>query len=104
MVDKTDLTPRLEAIETRSRASAAKPFDRAKEFELFLALILIGTGRHRRGETLIAGQFIRSYALRNLLGLIRDAHAPVPAPPASPRACSWRLSPARWIWWTPLIT
>jgi hypothetical protein len=27
---------------------------------------------------LIAGQFIRSYALRNLLGLIRDAHAPVP--------------------------
>jgi len=78
VVDKTDLTPRLEKIEARSSASAAKPFDRAKEFELFLALILIGTGRHRRGETLIAGQFIRSYALRNLLGLIRDAHAPVP--------------------------
>lgn len=76
VVDKSNLTSRLEAIEARSRVT--KPFDWAKEFELFLALVLIGTGRHRRGETLIAGQFIRSYALRNLLGLIRDAHAPVP--------------------------
>ena len=75
-VDKTDIAARCDAIAQRS---AAQPeFKWSKEFELFLALILIGTGRHRRGETLEAGQFIRSYALRNLLGLIRAAHAPVP--------------------------
>ncbi len=39
--------------------------------ELFLALLLIGTGRHRRGETLTAGQFVRSHALAHLIALHR---------------------------------
>ena len=75
-VDKTDIAARCDAIAARSKVQPE--FNWSKEFELFLALILIGTGRHRRGETLVAGQFIRSYALRNLLGLVRAAQAPVP--------------------------
>ncbi|MDO9590397.1 MAG: hypothetical protein Q7J04_04580 [Microcella sp.] len=39
--------------------------------ELFLALLLIGVGRHRRGETLTAGQFVRSHALAHLVALHR---------------------------------
>lgn len=75
-VDKTDIASRCDAIFKRS--SVVPEFDWFKEFELFCALLLIGAGRARRGEVLVAGQFIRSYALRNLLGLIRAALAPVP--------------------------
>lgn len=75
-VDKADLTARCAAIAAKS--AVTRPYDFSKEFELFLALILIGTGRARRGEVLIAGQFIRSYCAEKLLGLIRAAHAPVP--------------------------
>ena len=67
--DKTDITERIEAIAERS---VPKPFDAKTEFELFLATMLIGVGRARRGETLIAGQQIRSYCLRHALGLIRQ--------------------------------
>jgi len=77
-VDKQDILARCVAIQKRTSDNASKPFDRAKEFELFLSLLLIGSGRARRGEVLVAGQFIRSYCLGNLLGLIRDALAPVP--------------------------
>lgn len=75
-VDKTNIAQRCGLIHERS--SVVTEFDWAKEFELFCALLLIGAGRARRGEVLVAGQFIRSYALRNLLGLIRSALAPVP--------------------------
>lgn len=75
-VDKTNIAERCAALAKKSADQPA--FDWAKEFELFLSLILIGVGRARRGEVLIAGQFIRSYVLNHLLGLIRSAHAPVP--------------------------
>lgn len=39
--------------------------------QLFLTLVLIGVGRARRGETLTAGQFIRTHALAHLLALHR---------------------------------
>lgn len=75
-VDKQDLLQRCAAIAAKS--GLARTYDFAREFELFLALLLIGAGRARRGEVLIAGQFIRSYCVEKLLGLIRAAHAPVP--------------------------
>jgi len=74
-VDKTNIAERCEVIERRS---ATKPeFNWDQEFELMLALILIGVGRFRRGEVLIAGQFIRSYVLDKLVGLIRATIAPL---------------------------
>ena len=66
-LDKCNLQARMEAL-------AAKSGDRApdfkREFELFLCQLLIGVGRARRGEQLIAAQHIRSWAINNLMGLV----------------------------------
>lgn len=70
-VDKTNIEQRCVAIAERSAVRTEFNWD--EEFELMLALILIGIGRYRRGEVLIAGQFIRSYVLDKLVGLIRNA-------------------------------
>ena len=74
-VDKTDITSRVQALESKTKGS---PFDEDKEWGLFLALILIAVGRARRGEILIAGQAIRSYYLKHVLGFVRDRRQPVP--------------------------
>jgi hypothetical protein len=68
-VDKTNISERVRAIESRT---VGVPFDEASEWGLFLALILIGVGRARRGEILIAGQAIRSYYLKHVVGFVRD--------------------------------
>jgi len=68
-IDKTNITARVQAIEART---VGAPFDEASEWGLFLALILIGVGRARRGEILIAGQAIRSYYLKHVVGFVRD--------------------------------
>ncbi|MFM6939329.1 MAG: hypothetical protein ACKOUD_01740 [Rhodoluna sp.] len=73
-LDKTNITERMLAIQGRS---APKPFMQQREFELFLALLLIGVGRARRGETLMAGQFVRSYCLSHVLGFIRAWQSPL---------------------------
>ncbi|MEY4367375.1 MAG: hypothetical protein RLZ28_790 [Actinomycetota bacterium] len=73
-IDKCSLQQRMEAIEGRS---VGKPPLQTKEFELFLCQLLIGVGRARRGEVLIAGQHIRSWAINNLLGLVRLNVLPV---------------------------
>ena len=75
-VDKADITDRCKAIAAKS--ATQKPLEWSREFELFLSLILLGVGRYRRGEKLIAGQFIRSYSLNHLLALIRISQKPVP--------------------------
>ena len=75
-VDKSDILDRCKIIAARS--ADQKPVEWHREFELFLATILLGVGRARRGETLTAGQFIRSYSLNHLIPLIRLAHPPIP--------------------------
>jgi hypothetical protein len=74
-LDKCNLQQRMQA---RAEKSLAKPVNPKVEFELFLCQLLIGVGRARRGEQLIAGQHIRSWAINNLLGLVRLNLAPVP--------------------------
>lgn len=74
-VDKANITARVQAIEARTAGAA---FEEDKEWGLFLALILIAVGRARRGEVLIAGQAIRSYYLKHVIGFVRDRKAPVP--------------------------
>jgi hypothetical protein len=69
--ENKNISARLEAAAKRA---LPKPFDRAKEFELFLSLVLIGVGRFRRGEKIAADQHIKSYALAHALRLIRDAN------------------------------
>jgi hypothetical protein len=72
-VDKTNITLRVQALEAKTHES---PFEEEKEWGLFLALILIAVGRARRGEVLIAGQAIRSYYLKHVLGFVRDRRKP----------------------------
>ena len=55
-------------------AARPKPGDTAddgRDIRLFLTLLLIGTGRARRGELLTAGESVREYALGHLLSVWR---------------------------------
>jgi hypothetical protein len=72
-IDEGNIEARMAAIAERSKPGVFEP---AKEFELLLAHLLIGIGRFRRGEVLIAGQQIRSYALNHVLGLVRHVTPP----------------------------
>ena len=74
-LDKRNIGDRMAAIANRSRP---KPYDFDTEFEVFLGQMLIGIGRARRGEILIAGQFIRSYCLNRALGFLRAWVTPLP--------------------------
>lgn len=74
-IDKANIEARMAAIAAKS---VPAEFDEVAEFELFLCQLLIGVGRARRGELLIAGQHMRSFALTNLLGLIRHWIEPEP--------------------------
>lgn len=68
-LDKCNLQQRMEAIAAKTAPETPNP---KRDFELFLCQLLIGVGRARRGEQLIAGQHIRSWAINNLLGLVRE--------------------------------
>lgn len=67
-LDRADVAERMSAIAARPKASAA--VDVARGIRLFVSLLLIGVGRARRGETITAGQFVRSHALSNLLSVL----------------------------------
>ncbi len=75
-VDKTNILEIVTGLAAQSKEG--KPFNWDDEFELFLSLMLIDIGRYRRGEILIAGQFVRSHCVNHLLGLIRDIQKPSP--------------------------
>ena len=67
-IDKTDIAARLEPIIARS---VPKPANLPTTFELFLSQLLIGVGRARRGEILIASQHVRSWAMANAVTMLR---------------------------------
>lgn len=66
-LDKAIIMDRLAAAQTRS---IPKPLNPDREFSLFLAHLLIGTGRFRRGEILSASQFINSFCLNSAIRLV----------------------------------
>ena len=75
-IDKTgNIATRMAALAAKSAAGAEKArtadYREADQFELFLCQLLIGVGRARRGELLIAGEHVRSWAVGTLVGLIR---------------------------------
>ncbi len=72
VLDNQDLTHRMAKIAARS---VPKPIDRARDYELFLSLILIGVNRAQRGELLAAEQHIKSAALDFAIRLIRTTRA-----------------------------
>lgn len=60
---------------SRERASAADRFDAANDARLVLVKLLLGVGRARRGETLNAGTFVRTWAVQHLVRAIRGRAA-----------------------------
>jgi hypothetical protein len=73
-------------------AAKRKPhvsIDAEREIGQFLALILIGVGRARRGETLIAGAAVRNAAVAHLVNAWRE-RLPAAAPRHADNLDNWR--------------
>jgi hypothetical protein len=64
--DRGGVGPLMESLAKRPRAAR----DDEGNLALFVALLLIGVGRARRGELLVAGQSIRSFAVDRLLTVL----------------------------------
>jgi predicted nucleotidyltransferase len=52
-------------------ATARRPRDERRDFGMFVAHVLVGAGRARRGEVLSGGSFVREHALRPLCTLLQ---------------------------------
>lgn len=78
-LDRADVATRMAAAPT---APPAAGVDVLREFRLFLATLLIGTGRARRGEELAGGQLVRGAAVEHLARVL----SALLAPPASAAA------------------
>ncbi|PJJ72797.1 hypothetical protein CLV46_2373 [Diaminobutyricimonas aerilata] len=70
VLDRGEVEPVIRAAAARS-ALLPEP-DPARDIRLFLAQLLIGTGRARRGELLTAGESVRGHALKALLAVWRS--------------------------------
>ena len=72
-VDKPGtIKERMVLIKERSATKAKESkFDPESTFEILLVQLLLGVGRARRGESLIAGEHIRSWAVSSLVQLFR---------------------------------
>jgi len=60
-----------EGLVVTSREQGSPPRrDGARAFDLLLSHVLVGAGRHRRGEILSGGLFVRSLAVSDLVSLV----------------------------------
>jgi hypothetical protein len=65
VLDGGGVTQAFDRVAARDKPGASATAGR--ELGLFVTLLLIGTGRCRRGEVLVAGQLIRTYAVAHLI-------------------------------------
>jgi hypothetical protein len=80
LIDKANLAHRLAERHARTtQAVAARPHDDAKLWGEFLSHLIVGVGRHQRGEKLSGLRFVKVFAILDLLGLI-DRHVPPERP------------------------
>ena len=68
-LDKARIAERMATAQARS---IPKPVDVDRELSLFLAHLLIGTGRFRRGEILSARQFINNFCVNSVVRLVTE--------------------------------
>jgi hypothetical protein len=82
LVDRADIGARMARLQ---KATARYVEDNVQSdhsrIGQFLALLLVGTGRYRRGERLSGARFVHQYALDHLLALL-IRHLPVEGEPA----------------------
>lgn len=67
VLDKGGVAGLARDVHARTGGRPPEPADPLTSFRTFLSLVLIGTGRARRGERLSANVFLRDYAVSNLL-------------------------------------
>jgi len=73
LVDKSDLTARLAAMESDTALRAVAIDDTgSRRFRQIVVQLIVGLGRDARGESLSAHERIRGQALTHLLSLVRD--------------------------------
>jgi len=72
LLDRANLAARLAAIQTRTMDEATQRAERADSylFGQFLTNLLVGVGRHARGEHLSGHDFVRRQAVGHLLPLL----------------------------------
>lgn len=75
LLDRADVETRMEAV-ARATAEASAPTDEAL-LGLFLSALLVGVGRHLRGERASGRNLVHGQALRHLLVLL-ERHVPSP--------------------------
>jgi hypothetical protein len=71
LVDDTSGATAALITAARRRAEAADAFDPVNDAGLVLVKLLIGVGRARRGEALVAGSFVRQWAVQHLVRSLR---------------------------------
>jgi hypothetical protein len=78
LFDRADIAERLAAAASfTERSGETQAADDMRELGTFLANLLVGVGRHRRGEMMSGRQFVAGYALGHLLTLLAR-HVPAP--------------------------
>lgn len=85
VLDRADVAERMRRVAAREVPAT----DDLVELRLFLALVLIGVGRDRRGEHLVVGQFLRAHATGHLLAVLRH-RLPASGPDVTDDLDAWR--------------
>jgi hypothetical protein len=70
-LDKADVESRTKAIQAKGEPKSHETVE--DHLAIIYTLLMIAIGRARRGETLIAGQFIRSYAALHLIRAVKKS-------------------------------
>jgi hypothetical protein len=73
-LDKSNITTRMAEIAANSSPRAIPP---EATLQIYLTTLVIGVGRARRGETIVANQFVHSFALGQFLALLKHHVRPV---------------------------
>jgi hypothetical protein len=87
ILDRGGIAEVMAAIAAKRKPTVS--IDAEHEIRQFLALILIGVGRARRGETLIAGAAVRNAAVAHLVNAWQD-RMPARAPELADNLDNWR--------------
>lgn len=68
-IDKADVESRTKAIQAKTEPKSHESVE--DHLAIIYTLLMIAIGRARRGEKLIAGQFVRSYAALHLIRAVK---------------------------------
>jgi len=94
VVDDPDDSTAALIARARARAEEKDVFDPANDARLVLVKLLIGVGRVRRGEVIVGGWMVRTWAVQHLVRAIRGRYAGHSTSPGDPRGRD-AIDPAR---------